>query len=238
MNRLQKATCALILIILLPALVLANGSETGHNNGNGHRDHEDSGVPGDVTVDTDIISKNHIDSSSSIDSRVDSYSESTGRATARTGDASAATGSVTVTGDSNDYPASRAASVYSQVCQSGMSGQTRSGGFGISNPDQFCDYLRMADAMWEAYQRELSLPPAAEYCEVVACTVECPVEGYVEAQLKTCHSPHAYEYLTAYRDNLDSANGLLSATEHTSMLDRIAGQLFKPGSILAVLFWL
>ena len=55
---------------------------------------------------------------------------------------------------------------------------------------------------------------------------------------QTSVQPYAEKYLETYHDSIAKAESLLSNTQGTALADRIAGQLFKPGSLLALLFLL
>ena len=231
----------LIILIMSSSQALANGSETGHNNGNGHHSH--SGDSPGVVVDNANTNQNSASAYSDSRAGATATGRSDASATASGGQGTASTGAITVGGgditisEDNDYPASTAATLYTAACQSGLSGQTRSGGFGVINRDQFCDYLIMAELSWRAYQRELK-NPQPEHCETVKAEINCPMPGFVDCEITTCKSPYAAKYLDDYHDNLSAAQQLLAASKPTSVLDRIAGQLFKPGAILAALFLL
>lgn len=238
----------MILLALATTQVLANGSPTGHNNGNGHREHEHppahdgEGVTVDqnVLVNNAVANKNHSSSSSTSSVDLDISNDSTAGATSRSestgGTGNASVGNISFSED-NDYSASSAASIYASKCSSGFSGQTREGGIGSSNTDQFCYLLDMALVNWQAYQRELtSVRP--ENCETVTAEVTCPAEGYVDCQVKACPSPHAEKYLARYHQNLDDAQQIIDAGQEVSIADRVAGLLIKPLSILAGLLLL
>lgn len=225
----------IVLLALIPAMAWSHGSDTGHERGHHEHDGSPSTVSNQVTVDNQTDIANTARSSSNSSVRSNNISESRGRAESYSGDSSASMGSVTVSGDRNDYPASSPAHIYTQVCQSGMSAQTRSGGFGIVSSDQFCDYWKAATMAMAAYRYELSNPT---HCETVKAEITCPVEGFVDCDIKTCKSPKAQIYLDAYHENTQAALALLSNTKHTALADRIAGQLFRPGSLLALLFLL
>ena len=100
--------------------------------------------------------------------------------------------------------------------------------------DQLCDYWRAASIAREAYEYELTLGN----CTPVTCTVGCPVPGYVEATLDVCQSEVAQQYLHDYHLNLAMAQDLINDTRVTALWDRIAGHLFKPAAIVALLLLL
>lgn len=220
---------AVVLLALIPSLALANGSTTGHNNGHHEHDSSTANNSQNAVVDNDLSVENRIRVNS--DNRAVSYAkgQSSSNATGGSGQGSASIGAITV-GDRNKYPSSRAASIYTQTCQSGMSAQTRSGGFGVVNRDPLCDYLKAATAAQAAYEYALANPTQ---CEVVKAEITCPIEGFVDCEIKTCTSEKATEYLKAYHDNLDAAFALMKATEQPALWDRVAGFLIKPLTVAA-----
>ena len=234
----------LMILFVIPTLVLANGSETGHNNGNGHRDHGHE-VPPPIVVEPIInqVVSNQIDStvtgSNSSDITVSSTGGNanggqggSGGAGGSGGSATSSTGAVHVdASERNDYPASSAANVYAARCTTGMSGQTRSGGFGVTNSDQLCDLWTAAEAAFRAYEFEIN-----RTCEPITCSVNCPVEGFVEAQLDACPaSERANEQLALYYSNLAEAQLIIDATNTPALVDRVSGFLVRPGALLSLL---
>jgi hypothetical protein len=158
--------------------------------------------------------------------------ESTSDSSATGGNATAASG---VGGDSNvrvegdQYTASSAATVFAGHCQTGMSGQLEAGGFGVVNSDQFCDYIRLAAVMREAYEYELAECECVGVCTSTLASVEmsCPAGG-----------EKARIYLEAYHLNLSNAQELVVSSEYTAMADRWGGQLLRPTAIILALIWI
>jgi len=220
-----------VLLALIPLMAIANGSETGHNNGHHEHPGTNSSVSNDVAVGVKTDIANRVNSRSAVNSSIDNYTKSAGGK----GGSGTGVGQVLVGGDNHRYSASRAATIYTQTCQSGMSAQTRSGGFGVVNRDPLCDYLKNAAVAREAYEYALANPTQ---CEVVKAEVNCPIDGFVDCQIKTCTSPKAAKYLTAYHDNLDAAFALTENTQHPALWDRVAGFLVRPAAIMAALFLL
>ncbi len=121
--------------------------------------------------------------------------------------------------------AASAASIFAGHCNSGASGQVSGGGFSVVNGQQFCDYIRMADAMWLAYQRETS----ACYCEGVCSPQLASVE------MICLDGEQAQKFLGAYRENLWDAHDLLQATSGTATVGRVTGQVITPMALLLAL---
>lgn len=117
----------LIILIMASAQALANGSETGHNNGNGHHTHSGDS-PGVVVDTTDTIEVNAgARLNSSLSATIKGQSKASaigtgGQSSARTGAITVGSGDITIRED-NDYPASTAATLYTAACQSGLSGR-------------------------------------------------------------------------------------------------------------------
>jgi hypothetical protein len=111
------------------------------------------------------------------------------------------------TGDTDS--ASSAASVVTAACQTGTSGQTVEGGLAIVGSDQICDYWKAAMMAREAHML-------------------ADKHGDAEA---AAHWDEMYTW------NLNAAQELLENTEHTSLLQRIADQLFKPLALLGLLVY-
>jgi len=220
----------MLLLITLPLMAFGNGSETGHNNGH----HEHPGQDQTTVVNNDLSVKNSARANSHSSAGAYAKGQSSSSATGGSGQSAASIGAITV-GDRNKYPASRAATIYTQTCQSGMSAQTRSGGFGVVNRDPLCDYLKNAAVAREAYEYAITNPTQ---CEVVKAEINCPIDGFVDCQIKTCTSPKAAKYLKAYHDNLDAAFALTANTKHPALWDRVAGFLVRPGALMAALFLL
>ena len=220
-----------VLLTLIPLLALANGSTTGHNNG--HHDWQDGSsqtVSNEIAVDNQVDVANSARSDSASHSSVGNLSATGGKSSSAAGDSQSSIGSITVSGDSNDYSASSAADVYTNICQSGMSGQTRSGGFGASSPDQFCKYIDMANAAWLAHERAKKNPDS---CKTITATVTCDEPGHMLCEIEQCQSDAADKHLAMYHDNLERANKLLVTAEQPALWDRVAGFLIKPLALVA-----
>jgi hypothetical protein len=190
-------------------------------------------------------------SSSDADSRSSSYSsggsvrssvdvsggQSDSRAQSAIGDISTSGGNATggVGGDTSiqidgdDHTAASAATVFAGHCQTGMSGQLEAGGFGVVNSDQFCDYIRLAAVMREAYDYEITQCQCVGVCTNTVASVEmsCPDGG-----------EKASEYLAAYHWNLSEAQELVVRSEYTALADRWGGQLIRPMAVILSLIWI
>jgi hypothetical protein len=112
------------------------------------------------------------------------------------------------TGD--DEAAASSAALITAVCQSGTSGQSKSGGFSIIGSDQLCDYWKAAEMARSAHliADKHGDEEAAEYWSGV------------------------YEW------NLKEAQELLEDTEHTALAQRISDQLVKPLGLIGLLIFL
>ena len=187
-----------------------------------------------------------------------SYSEggSVGDTSASTGDSNASVGD-TSTGDlsssvgvstgvavdasdnssySVEYTeaSSRAANVYSQVCQNGGSAQGMEGGFGVTNQDVLCDHLKTAAFMREAYIFEMQYG-----------TVQCQelMEGQKVVSMEatysdTCMNEKALKYYEAYHESMDDAIKVMDQVEEAGMLDKFMGYMVRPAALIGALIWL
>lgn len=108
--------------------------------------------------------------------------------------------------------ASSAASVFAGYCQSGGSGQLTGGGFSVVNSEQFCDHVRLASIMREAYEYEVAM-------------------GNSEGQFAT-------KYYEAYHDNLGDALSLIEGSEFAGMIDRNTGFIIRPAALIGLLIFL
>ena len=127
-----------------------------------------------------------------------------------------------------DRAAASAGAVFAGHCQSGASGQMEAGGFTVVNSEQFCDYIRLAAVMLEAYEREMR---------------DCRCEGICSRSIASTdlictESEKAEMFLDAYYENLHSAHELLQASEVTAIYDRVFGQSIRPLALLGALIWL
>jgi hypothetical protein len=119
---------------------------------------------------------------------------------------------VTVQGDNFEAAAASAATVFAGYCQTGASGQITGGGFSVVNPDAFCDHVRLADTMRQAYEYEVA-------------------SGRGEGEF-------AAKYLEVYHDNLHDAIRLIEGSEWSSYLDRQTGFVIRPAALIGLLIWL
>jgi hypothetical protein len=112
------------------------------------------------------------------------------------------------TGDTE--AANTAAALAVQLCQKGMSGQSSSYGLSVVGSDQLCDYWKAAEM--------------ARAAHIIA-------------------DKHGDKEKAAYWDemyywNMNAAQDLLDDTEGTATADRVADQLFKPVTLIGLLFLL
>jgi hypothetical protein len=134
---------------------------------------------------------------------------------ARPNNTSIETGGVSVSeGDTNfsseteiNYPASSAATVYADVCQSGASGQVEDGGFSIVKSDEFCNLIKLADVMQRA-----------------------AVDAERKGQFKQSEI-----YWARHREALDDANSLIQSTQYTGWIGHVANQIGLPIALIAAL---
>ena len=112
-----------------------------------------------------------------------------------------------------------------------MSGQLEEGGFSVINSDQFCDHIRMADVMRNAYLWEL------QYGKV-ECAPEASGEWIVDQYQDTCVNEKAAEYYSQYHENIEDAMDLVSTTKEVGWFDRVAGMLIRPIAVIGALIWL
>ena len=225
-------------LVFISAMGWAQPGNVNNHNCNGRDSCSDGGGDGQPqTVSQSSVNTVTNDSVSSSDSRAysdsSSVSNSGGNNLVSTGGesraSSTASGGVaqstsggSVSAVTFEQSASSAASVFAGYCSSGASGQLTGGGFSVSNSEQFCDYLRLADIMWQAYQRE---------------TADCRCEGVCTFELASVemicvNGEESQKFLAAYRENIWAAHDLLQTTEATAKVGRIAGQVITPMSLL------
>ena len=109
-----------------------------------------------------------------------------------------------------DFPSLAPSSVLASECQTGAAAQVAGGGFNVVNSEQFCDYLKLANAMKvaAAYEKELgNLDKSAEYTAL-------------------------------YQQALANANDLVTDSKFTGFINRIGGQLVIPSALIAGLILL
>ena len=138
----------------------------------------------------------------------------------------------------NNQSAHQASSVYVGECQRGMSGQVEGGGFNIVNSDQFCEHVKAANLMLDAYNWEVE---NGDYqCVTIEYGFTTPdgVEEIVGPPAPLCTSEKALGYLASYRHHIEAANQLVQRTEVVGFVDRISGYLVRPFALIAVLILL
>ena len=122
--------------------------------------------------------------------------------------------------------AASAASVYSQVCMNGGSGQTRAAGFSVNNQDVVCEHLKIASVMREAFIFEI------QYGDKSDCFVD-------RGGMTNCKvSEKAVEYNKAYHEHLTEAIQAMEAYEEVGLMDKMAGALIRPMALIGALIWL
>lgn len=109
-----------------------------------------------------------------------------------------------------EYPASTSAAVYTQVCQSGASGQVAEGGFAVTQTDAFCQAFEAAIMMKEAHIWEVR-------------------QGNMEK---------AGEFLTKYHENLALAQSYVEADEIPARVDNFFSRLIRPVAVIAALIFI
>lgn len=142
---------------------------------------------------------------------------------------------LSIRGDTVTYEdsASRAASVYSQVCQNGGSAQAKAGGFAIQNQDVVCEHLKVAAVMREAYMWELKYGSAN-----CVATMEGPEMDNGTQYSDVCFNEKAMEYYKGYHEHMTEALQAMEAYEEVGLLDKMAGALIRPMALIGALIWL
>jgi hypothetical protein len=137
--------------------------------------------------------------------------------------------SVTTTNTDNsndvDIPAASAASIMSVVCMEGSSGQVKGGGFAISSSSEFCDFLRMADVHYAAYERAKSTCSCVGVCTTLIASIDMVCEDEEQAK---------YHY-GLYLENIDKAQALVDNSGATSNVERNTGNMITFVGIIALL---
>jgi hypothetical protein len=128
--------------------------------------------------------------------------------------------------------AASASSVFAGYCQTGASGQAGVGGFSVVNPEAFCNHIRIAGVMQEAYEWEMKHGSAT--CAPPMDSVG--PEGYAASD--TCMNEQAQVYYRLYNENLLEANSMLNATEVVGKMDAFFGYLIRPMAVIGMLIWL
>ena len=169
---------------------------------------------------------------------VGDVTSSSGPSTALANNGGNSTGDVTVEDNSSvmyrneyDYKVNTAASLFTQVCQNGMSGQGSDFGFSIVNSDAFCDNLQLADVMREAFHWEMQYG-----------TVQCADDmshTWVDNQYEDhCVSERAIRYYEKMHYHLEEAMDLVESTEEVALVDRFTSFMARPIAIIGALIWL
>ena len=104
-----------------------------------------------------------------------------------------------------DKSSAPSAHIVAQVCQTGFSGQLVEGGFSVVNADAFCDLIRLSEVMLNASKVQASMG----------------------------NQTYADLYMEYYHQALKDANSLVSNTEYSSFISRVADSLLVPLLLLA-----
>jgi len=165
-----------------------------------------------------------------------------GDTTAKVGDTQ--TGDIDIEGDDysysykNDYAAASAANVFAGECQSGASGQVEAGGFAVVNPDQFCQHVKAARVMLDAYNWELKNGKAECVDVEYGYTSAEGEDTIVESLQDVCLNEKATEYLESYHYHVEAADSLVENTATVGFIDTVTGYLVRPIAVIAVLILL
>ena len=130
----------------------------------------------------------------------------------------------------NIQTAASAASVFTSYCQNGASAQAPFGGFSISNNDQFCDHIRMADYWWGQYEKQVQ----------IAVAFQCDTPDMPEKLTERCATTGERLLVSLDKawDNTETANKLLENSEWAAHVDRQIAPVSKLGTLLGVLVFL
>lgn len=142
---------------------------------------------------------------------------------------------VNIKGDTVTYEdsASRAATVYAQVCQSGGSAQAKAGGISVVNSEPLCEHLKMAAVMREAYMFEMS--HGKETCQDFMAGESI---GTGDEFTDTCFNSKAQVYYEAYHESMSDAMLLIDKTEEAGLIDKFSGYMVRPMALIGALIWL
>ena len=110
----------------------------------------------------------------------------------------------------NEYPVSTAASLFTQVCQQGVSGQADDWGASAVFSDPLCDEIKVAQFYWIAHINEHE-------------------HGNEE---------QADIFKAKYVAQMDDITKMMDATDELGILDRMAGFLIKPLGVIGLLVFL
>ena len=112
--------------------------------------------------------------------------------------------------EGDEYPVSTAASLFTQVCQQGVSGQGADWGASAVFSDPLCDEIKVAQFYWIAHINEHT-------------------HGNEE---------QAAEFKEMYVAQMDDIQKMMDATDELGILDRMAGFLIKPLGVIGLLVFL
>ena len=112
--------------------------------------------------------------------------------------------------EGDEYPVSTAASLFTQVCQQGVSGQGDDWGASAVFSDPLCDEIKVAQLYWIAHINEHT-------------------HGNEE---------QAAEFKEMYVAQMSDIQKMMDATDELGILDRISGFLIKPVGLAALLIFL
>jgi hypothetical protein len=254
MNKLKEfiANNGLPILVVLTIIMILFMVSSANASSEGHSHHEGCGHEQPRPQNTNNSTNNRIttttagaDSNANAGANAVSNSggnnlsasggESTSSATASGGTSTAtggvsgdSTNEITIGGDNHEMVANSAASIFAGYCQTGSSGQIDKGGFSVLQTEQFCNYLRLANVMYQAYERELS------HCSCVGvCT-----RAEASVRMECAESGQADKFLEAYYENLWDAQSLVQSSEGTAKLDRWSKHLSTPMALIGALIWL
>lgn len=118
--------------------------------------------------------------------------------------------SVTDVSYNTDYPVSTAASLFTQVCQQGVSGQGKDWGASAVFSDPLCDEIKVAQFYWIAHINEHE-------------------HGNEE---------QAADFKEKYVAQMEDIEKMMDATDELGIVDRASGFLLKPLGVIALLVFL
>jgi hypothetical protein len=130
--------------------------------------------------------------------------------------------------EDSENPVASASSVFAGYCQTGMSGQGADFGFSVVNPELFCNHIRIAAVMQEAYVWEM------KYGVATCATVENGTGEFKDV----CMNETAQIYYSLYTENLLEANELLDNTQAAGTFDAFFGYLIRPITVIGMLIFL
>jgi hypothetical protein len=113
-----------------------------------------------------------------------------------------------------------------------MSGQVQEGGFAITNPNAFCNYMSAALIYRDAFEWEMTYNVSEQCAEPMS--FEWPEGQYMD----TCMNDKAQEMLENYYSNLENANEYMELVEIPAKIDGIFGYFVRPIAVIAVMILL